>query len=173
MGYFSIKPSALFISEGDSWIVAQAGNCGNRRCDLFFLEKWALIAMIWNSDMLFIFGCLICTSRSALQNIAWSQLQAKCTGIGLLIRKVLCNAKIFFLTVWRISFWTFKVLYFILCVSAPNLLNADNALKFHVGFAVMNELSAKHSGFMVVSITEETGRKLIILFSEQGLNAVF
>lgn len=37
----------------------------------------------------------------------------------------------------------------------------------------MNELSAKHSGFMVVSITEETGRKLIILFSEQGLNAVF
>lgn len=37
----------------------------------------------------------------------------------------------------------------------------------------MNELSAKHSGFMVMSIIEKTRRKLIILFSEQGLNAVF
>lgn len=80
----------------------------------------------------------------------------------------------------KYPFWQFEGFHFghstffiSVSVSAPNLLNADNALKFRIGFAVMNELSAKHSGFMVMSIIEKTRRKLIILFSEQGLNAVF
>jgi len=38
---------------------------------------------------------------------------------------------------------------------------------------MMNELSAKHSDSGVMSIIEKPRRKLIILFSDQGLNSVF
>lgn len=59
------------------------------------------------------------------------------------------------------------------CVSDPCLLNGGNALKFHMGSTIMNELSRKHSDSGVMSITEKLRKKLIILISEQGLNSVF
>lgn len=40
-------------------------------------------------------------------------------------------------------------------------------------FTTMNELSTKYSDSVVMSIIEKLRRKLIILFSEQGLNDVF
>lgn len=65
------------------------------------------------------------------------------------------------------------LLHLLSSVSASYLLNGDNALNFHMGFTMMNELSVKHSDSWVMSIIEKPRRKLIILFSEQGLSSVF
>lgn len=82
-----------------------------------------------NRVLFFVFGCQVCTSRSALQKVESFQLLAKSMGTNLSICKLLRNAKI--------SFWQSEVFhighptYFTLvCVSAPCLLNGDNALSF-------------------------------------------
>lgn len=135
------KSLFLVHFRGDRWIVAEAGNCRNRNVT-FFLRKLVLYlsllrtqyAMIWDSDMFFIFECQVGTCRSALQNVErFNCLQSPWELIYQYIRSSVMLKYHFN----SLKYFTLDTQYlWVAYISALCSLNGDNAFKFHLVFTM-------------------------------------